>query len=90
MKSPRFSAAAVTSALRTPNNFGISSAESLITQFRDIISTVALVMVVLPSTVPLWPVIAGFTVATSVGLFFGIWPAVKASCLDPIAALRYE
>ncbi len=43
-----------------------------------------------PSTVPLWSVFAGFTVATSVGLFFGIWPAMKAAKLDPIAALRYE
>jgi len=150
-----------------PDNFGISSAESLIGEFRSVISTVALVMVVissigllvggigvmnimlvsvtertreigvrkavgarrsditwqflleamtvtagggligiavgwllslairtfvpsLPSTVPLWSVIAGFTVATCVGLFFGIWPALKASRLDPIAALRYE
>jgi putative ABC transport system permease protein len=150
-----------------PDNFGISSAESVIGEFRAVISTVALVMIVvssigllvggigvmnimlvsvtertreigvrkalgarrsdivwqflleamtvtafggligiavgwllslairtfvpgLPSTVPLWSVVAGFTVATGVGLFFGLWPALKASRLDPIAALRYE
>ncbi len=150
-----------------PDSFGIATAESLISQFRGIIGTVAVVMVVLssigllvggigvmnimlvsvtertreigvrkavgarraditwqflleamtltglgglmgiflgwtfsflvrtlfptfPTTVPLWAVVTGFVVSISVGLFFGMWPAVKASRLDPIVALRYE
>ena len=45
---------------------------------------------ILPSTVPLWSVVAGFMVAVSIGLFFGMWPALRAARLDPIVALRYE
>jgi putative ABC transport system permease protein len=150
-----------------PDNFGISSAEALISQFRDIMGTIVLVTMVissiglmvggigvmnimlvsvtertreigvrkaigarrsditwqflleamtltgtggllgilagttlsflirtlvpsLPSTVPLWAVITGFVTSVSIGLFFGMWPAVKAARLDPIVALRHE
>jgi ABC-type antimicrobial peptide transport system permease subunit len=149
------------------DNFGIATAESLISQFRDIMGTVVLVTVVissigllvggigvmnimlvsvtertreigvrkaigarrsditwqflleamtltgaggilgilfgytlsflvrtlvpqLPSVVPAWSVVTGFLVAVSIGLFFGMWPALKASRLDPIVALRHE
>ncbi len=44
----------------------------------------------LPATVPMWAVVTGFVVSVSVGLIFGVWPAVKASKLDPIESLRYE
>ena len=44
----------------------------------------------LPTFIPLWAVFLGVTVAMTVGLFFGMYPAVKAARLDPVDALRYE
>ena len=44
----------------------------------------------LPAAVQLWSVIGGLAVALSVGLFFGTYPASKASRLDPVEALRSE
>ncbi len=43
-----------------------------------------------PSEVEVWSILVSLFVATAVGLFFGIYPAHKASMLDPIVALRAE
>ena len=44
----------------------------------------------MPSVIKLWAVAAGFLIAVSVGVFFGVYPARRAATLDPIAALRFE
>ncbi len=44
----------------------------------------------LPSYVSLWSVITGLLFSAAVGVFFGLYPAMRASRLDPVDSLRYE
>jgi putative ABC transport system permease protein len=44
----------------------------------------------LPASVPIWAVPLALAICCAIGIFFGLYPAVRASGLDPVKALRYE
>ena len=45
---------------------------------------------VIPAEIPLWSVVAALVAAAVTGMVFGLFPAVRAAGLEPVAALRYE
>ena len=44
----------------------------------------------IPTSIPLWSVVAALVSSTVTGVLFGLYPAFRAARLDPVEALRFE
>jgi putative ABC transport system permease protein len=55
-----------------------------------LVTQVVRALTAMPMRMPLDVVFFALAVSTIVGLFFGLWPAIKAAKLDPVVALRAE
>ena len=55
-----------------------------------VVAKVITLVIGFPTSVQIWSVLMGLFMATSTGIFFGVYPASKAAKLDPVVALRAE
>ncbi|HEY6573124.1 MAG TPA: ABC transporter permease [Candidatus Eisenbacteria bacterium] len=68
---------------------------SLFGGFVGVLAGIAIALLIraatpLPASIQPWSIALSLLVASSVGLFFGVYPATRAARLDPIVALRQE
>ena len=54
------------------------------------IATIIAGLTPIPASIQPWSVALGISITAVVGLFFGLYPAMRAAALDPIEALRRE
>lgn len=68
----------------------ISGGGGIIGIIIGVVSSLLIPTSFIPTRITTTSIIVGFSVSVFIGIFFGVYPARKASLLNPVEALRYE